>query len=356
MTSCLRDPIMPDDYEQIAKDMLPKELYDYIAGGAGREISVANNRSQFDRYLIRPNVLSGIDNVCTCFTIDGHKYSLPVMVAPMGIAKICHPNAENEVLLACQSKNVNYISSTMSSTALEDMLPSRENHWFQLYVMSDHGLTMELLHRAEVAGCSAIVITVDAPVIAARYKDIRNELFLPKHIYQANLLGVREDKSNNMLKDDLFMKALSWDHIRTIVAASKLPVYLKGLFCSESSMTACDIGVRGIIVSNHGGRQLDGTISLLECLRELSKVKRQLKLGIDGGIRSGRDIFIALSMGADFTLIGRPIYWALAANGSSAIMNYFNMITQQLHEVMLLAGVQNLKDLSSFADRISEGV
>jgi len=233
----------------------------------------------------------------------------------------------------------------MSSTPLENITQTDTNyHWFQLYFMKDAGVTKSLVQRAERAGCKAIVITVDMPFMAVRLRDLRECFIMPENIKLANLSEDILDQSDKPLKDDLFCKNISWNMIGDVCKSTKLPVYLKGIFDYKDALFALDYGVAGLIISNHGGRQLDGTINPLDSLRMLFEKNTTLNIGIDGGIRSGRDIFVALSLGADFVLIGRPIYWALASGGVEHVKNLIMLIKNQLREVMHLSGVCSISD------------
>ncbi len=341
------DYLTAQDFELAAKKILSDESYHFIAGGSGRELSVANNLRQYDDYLIKPNHFSSDDKVDLSLALHSSKYDMPIMVAPMGLAKLCHQEGEACVYSACASLGVNYISSMMSSIRLEDIaVTDSRYHWFQLYPMKDIALTRSLVRRAEQAGCQAIVITVDMPVMAIRLRDLRNRFTVPEYIRFSNLPENVLNQSNKSLKDDLFCKKLSWAMVSDICESTKLPVYLKGIFDSEEALFAVDYGVSGLIISNHGGRQLDGTINPLDSLTMVAKhVKNTVKLGIDGGIRSGRDAFIALLLGADFVLIGRPIYWALASGGAENVKRLLILMKQQLYETVYLSGICSIGDI-----------
>jgi 4-hydroxymandelate oxidase len=336
------------DIEQYAKSRLNKEIYDFIAGGARSEITLENNNAIYSKYALMPKILSGVRSINLSNHIDNTKYAVPFMVAPMALAKLCHMDGEIAIASACKKMNVNFISSSMSSIPLEDIAVNSSNSlWFQLYPFSDLKITQDLINRAEKAGFTAVVITIDMPLMAKRLRDFRNKFTLPSRIKFANIepYGKSNDTAYE-LTDSLFHSSLTWEELAEIVSCIKVPVYLKGLFHLSDIDKISKMNIKGIIISNHGGRQLDPSPSALELLPAFDKyINNSMAIGIDGGIRSGKDIFISLALGADFVLIGRPVFWALAAGGQHGIEKLFEIITSELIEIMHLCGVDSISNI-----------
>lgn len=343
----LNNLFLSEDYQLAAKKYLSKEIYDFIVGGSGNELSVKHNLMQFQQYQINPKILTGIETVSTEYEYNDIQYDLPLMISPMGIAKICHSNGEQEILSACEQARINYSISCMASTHLSAFSFTRIQPWFQLYPLKDERASLKLVKVAEKMGCSALIITVDAPIIAKRYKDVKNKFALPTGVSQVNLaFNDVEHKEHSVMCDEMFIKALDWSHINKIAKETSLPIYLKGIFDLGSIKKIQALGLKGIIISNHGGRQLDGVLSPITCLANIMKYKGNLHIGLDGGIRCGRDIFISLALGAHFVMVGRPIYWALSVGGKEAIVQYLMQLKQQFKEIMFLSGIQSLAELS----------
>jgi (S)-2-hydroxy-acid oxidase len=341
-----------DELEKQAQGILDKGTYDYIAGGAGNEWGLNNNQQSFSNYQIVPRVLQGTNEVNTSLKIFGTSIPSPVIIGPCAFHKlVCH---DGEVVTAKAAAKVEAIMtlSTMSSCALEEVAEScNSSKWFQLYIYKDRNLTTELIKRAENAGYQAIVVTVDVPAMGMRLRDIKNKFSLPKEVEAANFrqtdLSKLSDKTQGSkvkdYTDQQFDSSLSWDTIDWLYSVTNLPIILKGILNPEDALEAIRHNISGIIVSNHGGRQIDSVISSVDALADIFQViQNKVPLILDSGIRSGEDIFKAIALGANAVMIARPVMWALAIGGEEAVISVLQKLQEELTLTMRLTGCQSL--------------
>ena len=340
-------PLTIDEFEAIARERMERSAYDYYAGGSGEERTLAANREAFNRIPLRPRVLIDVSAIDTRTTILGQPLDLPVMLAPTAFNRLAHADGEMAAARAARSAGTIMINSTLSTCALEDVSIACDGPlWFQLYVYKDRSFTQELVARAETAGCRALVLTVDTPLLGRRYRDVRNNFALPEGITMKNFEAAMTNaarwgahSSFSSYVHDLFDATLSWKAVEWLRTQTRLPIVVKGIMTEEDAHLAVDAGVNGIVVSNHGGRQLDGAPASIEALPEVvAAVAGRAEVLMDGGIRRGTDVLKALALGARAVCIGRPYLWALAANGEAGVRDVLRILKDELELAMALSG------------------
>lgn len=345
-----------NDFEVFARDKISESAYDYFRGGADDEITLLENSSAYKNIFLKYRVLRDVSNVDTSASFLGIKLSMPVLIAPTAFHKLAHPEGEIAVSKAASSEGIIMILSTLSNSDMEDVVNENDKMvMFQLYVYKDREITRELIQRAESAGMKAIVLTVDTPYIGKREKDIRNRFTLPEHLSVKNLLPVSKDKfpvvDNSGLAGYVSSHldpSLSWKDIDWIKSVSKLPLVIKGIGCSEDALLSVENGADGIVVSNHGGRQLDTCRATIDVLPEIAEsVSDKIEILIDGGIRKGTDVIKALALGAKAVLIGRPVIWGLAYDGEKGVKDVLNILRNEITLAMALCGVDKVKNINN---------
>ena len=337
------NPINLFDYEILAKERLPSAFWDYYQGGSEDEITLRANRKAFEHVRFRPRVLIDVNTIDLCCTVQGVPISFPLLIAPTAFHCLAHPEGECATAQAASNAGTILVASTFATRRLEEIATvSKGTLWLQLYVYRDLEITKELVRRAEAAGYRAIVLTVDAPRLGRRERDIRNTFTLPSEMQIANFAP--EICSQGYIPEPAI---ITWDTVDWLCSLTSLPIILKGILTAEDAMIAMQYRISGIIVSNHGGRQLDSTISSLDALPDIaSALAEKCEIYLDGGIRRGTDILKALALGADAVLIGRPVLWGLAVNGAIGVQHVLSLLYQELALAMALAGCTTLKDIS----------
>lgn len=362
-----------DDLGREAARYLPKPVSDFIDGGAGSETTMRRNREALDGVELVPRSLRDVGDIDLTSRVLGGGSSLPIVLGPTGGTRATRSGGELEVARAAAAKGVPYTSATFANTTLEELAAAGPStRWFQLYVFRDRELTRELILRARAASYTALVVTVDTPVVGKRPRDLRNGFTLPLSIGIGTLLegarhpawsmqflrgpmltipnlgarGVRvpveHDPSSQMTVDP----ALTWADISWILETWEGPLVVKGLMAVADARDAAAVGASGIVVSNHGGRQLDGAAPTLDALpRIVDAVGEQLEVMFDSGIRSGADIVRALALGAKTVLIGRAYLYGLAAGGEAGVRRAIEILEAELRETMALLGVASLAEL-----------
>ncbi|TMW62257.1 hypothetical protein Poli38472_009750 [Pythium oligandrum] len=352
-------PINVLEYEEYAKEYLPKNAYDYYASGADEMVSLRENREAFKRLVLRPRVLRDVSNMSIRTTVLGQEITSPVCIAPTAMQRMAHPDGEIASTRASGKTGNCYILSTLSTTSLEDVAEANPSglRWYQLYVFKDRDITLQLVRRAEKAGYKAIVLTVDTPLLGHREADVRNHFSLPGHLQLANFAKVGGDHAHGVkgLGDSglaqyvssLFDLTLNWEDVKWLKSITKLPVVVKGVLTAEDAAIAVEMGCEAILVSNHGARQLDGVSATIDALPEIvAAVKGRAEVYLDGGIRRGTDVFKALALGARAVFIGRPVLWGLAHSGEAGVLNVLKILDAELKHAMLFAGTARLADVS----------
>ena len=326
------EPINISDYEALARARMEPANWDFYAGGSDDEVTLRANRKAFERIRLRPRVLVDV-NVCDVHTtVLGTPVSMPILIAPTAYHGLAHPEAECATAQAAGEAGTLMIASTVSNRSMEEIAAVTSSPlWFQLYTFGGWQSSEMLVRRAEAAGFRAIVLTVDLPRLARRERDIRNNFNLPSRLREANLTD------ENVAEETPF--SLTWESLAWLRGLTTLPILLKGILTAEDAKLAVEQGIEGIIVSNHGGRQLDTTLASIEALPEVVEaVSGRCEVYMDGGVRRGTDVLKALALGARAVLVGRPILWGLVANGAAGVRHVLELLRAELELAMVLSG------------------
>ena len=364
-----------NDLKILAKKRLPKMFYDYVDSASYTESTYTENETDFNKIKLRQRVARDISSSKLSKEFFGKEYQLPFGFSPCGMGGMLYPDGEILVAKVCENKGIPYILSTMSICSIEQVAEkTSEPFWFQLYVMKDKKFVENLIKRAQDAKCHALVLTMDLPILAQRHKDIKNGLSAPPRLTLnsiiqvlkkpkwclkmmstsnktfGNILGHVEgvDDLSSIVKwtDKQFDPGLSWEYVKWIRKLWKGPIILKGILDKDDIKIANNLDIQGIIVSNHGGRQLDGTISSIMALKNvISDVSPNLEVFFDGGIRSGKDIVKALAMGAKGVFMGRPYLYGLGSLGQPGVEKVIEILVKELNTTLLLAGETDVNDL-----------
>jgi 4-hydroxymandelate oxidase len=349
------DPINLAEFEEAARVRLTREAYDYYAGGANDETTLRRNRDAWSETALHYPVLRDVSSRDTSTTILGEKISFPVMVAPTAFHRMACAEGECAAARAAGRAGTTMVVSTLSTTTIEDIAAAATGPlWFQLYVYKDRGATTALIRRAEAAGCRALVLTVDAQVWGRREADVRNNFRLPDGLTVANLADYAKDMFPAGIPgsglaayvSQMLDPSLSWKDLAWLREQTKLPILLKGIVRPDDAKLAVEHGADGVIVSNHGGRQLDTAPATIEALpRVVDAVGGKIPVLIDGGVRRGTDVVKALALGAQAALIGRPILWGLAADGEEGAYRVLELLKAEFDLAMALCGARTVCEI-----------
>ncbi|WP_103353050.1 alpha-hydroxy acid oxidase [Amycolatopsis sp. CA-128772] len=340
------------EFEAAARERLDPAHYDYFAGGAQDEITLRENETAYQRLRLLPRVLRGSDKRDLAVTLLGTPSSMPILVAPTAFHRLAHPDGELATARAAARAGTIMIVSMAATTAIEDIAAAAPDLglWFQLYLQPDLEFTEAIVRRAEAAGVKAFVVTVDSPVLGRRDRDDRNAFHdLPPGLAVENLRDIGENRSGGTASHvrDIVMSALNWDHIAWLRSKTKLPVLIKGVLHAEDARLAVHHGVAGIVVSNHGGRQLDTVPATIDVLPEIAAaVGGAVPVLLDGGIRRGTDVVKALALGADAVGVGRPVVWGLAAGGREGVTQVLELLRADFDQALALCGGRHPADLT----------
>ena len=341
------------DYAEAARSHLSKMMYDFVAGGALDELTLRENHEAYDRIKLQYRVLRGVGELDLSTTILGHKISLPILLAPTGSQKLVHPDGEIAVRGAADRVQTIMMLATTATTAMADVFAAGSfPMWFQLFWLKDFDFTMDIVARAEAIGFGAIVLTVDSPVFGVREQDLRNRFELPENLLYENLPADQAEQiaSSNVAEfmNRYWKPSISWQDVEKLSAHTKLPVLLKGICHPADARLAIEHGVSGLIVSNHGGRQLDSAPATIDVLpRIVAAVEDRIPILVDGGIRRGSDVLKAIALGAKAVAIGRPMLWGLAVKGQSGVEDVLQILRRELETAMALCGCTTIADISS---------
>jgi len=344
-------------YEQLAKEHLSQMAFDYYSSGAWDEVTLRDNLAAFTRVKLRPKMLVDVSKINLTTQVLGESLQLPLLIAPMAFQCLADPEGEIATALAAEIAGVGMVLSTLATKSLEEVATVANGlQWFQLYIHKDQGLTQALVQRAYTAGYKAICLTVDAPMLGKRERDQRNEFTLPPGLYPANLtnisgLDIPQAPGESGLLTYFAQQinpAVTWKDLEWLQSLSPLPLVVKGILRADDAVRAVEYGAQAIVVSNHGGRQLDGAIASLDALPDIiAAVDGKAEVLLDGGIRRGTDILKALAYGAKAVLIGRPVLWGLAVAGKIGVSHIISLLQDELNLAMALSGCASLGDIDS---------
>ena len=340
--------VMVEELAPLARERMAPAAWDYVDGGAWDEISLAENVASWREVRLRPRVLVDVGRVDPSTEFLGRRAALPLATAPMAAHGLAHADAELATARAAAAAGVPFTLSTMSSRSIEEVAAAvpGADLWFQLYTQAQPGLSRQLVERAARAGYRAIVLTVDLPVLGYRGRDVRNGFDLAVPL--GNFAGGRaaEDVGGLGALDGPSSRTITWQDVAEIATWSALPLVLKGILTAEDARRAVEMGVAGIIVSNHGARQLDRTVTPLAALPEVvAAVGGRAEVWVDGGIRRGLDMAIACAIGARGVLVGRPLLWGIAAAGEAGAGRVLAILRDELVRAMALLGAPTVADL-----------
>lgn len=335
-----------DAFESPARQRMQGSAFDYVAGGSWNETTLAENDAAWRRFRFVPRVLTDIRSIDVGGAFLGRPSSLPIAVAPMAAQRLAHPDGEAAMARAATAAGIPMIVSTSSSLAIEETAAAAPEGdlLFQLYLIQDLAYTRALVERAAAAGYRAIVLTVDLLVFGYRERDRRNGFILPRMPNVEGAGGASRGRYRGL--DDQRAIGLTWADLATIRSWTGLPLILKGILSPDDARMAVEHGVDAVIVSNHGGRQLDRSLSTAQALEGVvTAVAGRAEVWVDGGIRRGLDVAIALSLGASAVLVGRPFYWALAAGGQPGVERAIAILREELELALPLLGSASMADL-----------
>jgi 4-hydroxymandelate oxidase len=345
------------DYETAASAKLHKMVYDYYASGAHDEITLRDNHVAYDRIKLKYRVLRDISRRTLSTNVLGEQVSMPVLIVPTAFQRMAHPDGEVATARAAGAVGTIMVLSTLSNSSIEEVVSAASGPvWFQLYVYKDREATAGLVHRAEDAGCKAIVVTVDALLWGRRERDVRNRFQLPEGLSVKNLMPAGKEQFPKEVADSglaaymasMIDQSLTWKVTEWLRSITHLPVLIKGVIRADDAVKAVDHGASGIIVSNHGGRQLDTSPATVEVLPEIvSAVADKIEVLIDGGIRRGTDVVKAIALGAKAVLVGRPILWGLAVDGEQGVARVLEILRNEFDLAMGLCGCSSVNQIQS---------
>ena len=344
-------------YEEAARALLTPAIYDYYAGGAEDERTLRWNEAAFRQFALRPRVLVDVGRIDPSVELLGDRLAYPVLLAPTAFQRLAHPDGELATARAAAAAGTVFVSSTLSTFTIEEIAAATQRLWLQLYVFRDRAITRSLVERAEAAGCQAISLTVTVPVQGNRERDAHNRFALPAGIEMANFTGLRQSRFPeaeasrlNAFIDEEFDPSLSWRDVEWLRSITKLPIVLKGIMAPEDGVLAVEHGVAAVVVSNHGGRQLDsGEPTLFALPRIADAIGGRIPVLMDGGVRRGTDVVKALCLGATAVMIARPYLWGLAIGGQRGVADVLGLLRAEVERTLALLGRPTISALERSA-------
>ena len=347
------DIVCLDDYQRYAKEFLAHDIYEYITAGTADEQTLNRNRAAFSNIELKPRLLRDFSIATTQTSLLGHQLAHPFLLAPLGYQQLCHASGELATAMAADAMNTAMVVSTLATASLEDI--AAQTHapkWFQLYFQPQREDSAALIARAEAAGYSAIVVTVDAPLSGLRNRAQRAGFELPPEIQAVNISPVHNApvpklKGQNPILKQLMALAPQWQDLAWLKQQTQLPIIIKGVINPDDAVQLVDIGMDGIIVSNHGGRCLDGLPASIDALPAIRRaVGDDFPILLDSGIRRGSDIIKAIALGANAVLIGRPQAFSLAVAGALGVAHMLRLLKEELEITMALCGCPHIADIN----------
>jgi 4-hydroxymandelate oxidase len=349
-------PLNLEAYEAAAREALSQMFYDYIAGGAADEITLRSNRTAFERIALKPRVLVDVSQINMTSELLGTTLEMPVLVAIMATHRLCHEDGEKATARAAHNMGIIPMIGTLSNYTIDEVRAVSDGPmWFQLYAYKDMGINRAIIEQGVAGGAEALVVTVDTPYIGRRERDLRNQLTIPPELVTGHLRNLplpatqepAKGAANIFRSYDLRSQSMTWKDLATFRDMARgMPLVLKGILTPEDAKLAVEYGVDAIIVSNHGGRQLDTAIPSIDALPDVvDAVAGRIPVLLDGGIRRGTDVIKALAFGARAVLIGRPALWGLAVNGEAGVQHVLELLRGEIELAMALCGKTSLDDL-----------
>lgn len=346
------------DFEDFAITYLPKNALDYYRSGANDEQTLDDNREAFKRLRLYPRILRDVSMRDMSTTVLGQRLPYPIAIAPTAMQRMAHPDGEVATARAASAMGTGMILSSWSTRSIEEVAEASGNglRWFQLYVYRDRDVTRDIVKRAEKAGYKAIFVTVDTPMLGKRLADMRNKFSLPEPYRLANFTvktnrgGVQGSSSSGLSEyvASLIDPSLSWKHIEWLKTITSLPIILKGVLTAEDAREAAAHNLAGVVVSNHGARQLDGVPSTIDALPEVADALKGtgLEVYLDGGVRTGTDVLKAIALGARAVFVGRPALWALTCNGEAGVKRMLEILKDEFSLAMALTGTTSISEIT----------
>jgi isopentenyl diphosphate isomerase/L-lactate dehydrogenase-like FMN-dependent dehydrogenase len=330
------------DFEPVARERMDPGAYDYVAGGAWDEVSLLESVDAWHRYRFVPRVLGDLDQIDPSGSFLGRRAALPVAVAPMAFQELAHPLGELATVAGAAAGGVPYCLSTAASRTIEEVAAAAPDaeRWFQLYFVQSFDLTRELVERAATAGYRALVVTVDLPVLGYRDRDRRSGFVVPRRVNVPESADAPAGAPGGPAEEEPLV--LTWADLERIRSWSTMPLVVKGILSDADAGRAADMGVDALVVSTHGARQLDRVIATADALPGIvDTVGGRCEIWVDGGIRRGLDVLVALAIGATGVLVGRPLYWALATAGQDGVERALAILREEITIALPLIGVSS---------------
>jgi 4-hydroxymandelate oxidase len=343
----LSDFLTLAEFEPAARQTMAHAVYEYVVGGAGDEISLRANQAAFDKIFLLPRVLRKVVPVDVTTTLFGRQLPTPILLAPVAYQGLMHPEGELATVRGAGAVGVPFVVSTNTNTPIEDLAAAASAPlWFQLYVQNDRGFTRALVQRVEAAGCQALCVTVDTPALGLRLRQLRAQFRLPPGTTLPHCYDLRSDPAS--ISDPGAYSNVTWRDIDWLRSICKMKLLLKGVLHPQDAEEALQHDVDGIIVSNHGARNLDSIVPTIEALPAIAeRVAGRLPVLVDGGIRRGTDIIKCLARGANVALIGRPYAFALSVGGADGVTRCLRLLQAELEYALALVGAASIAELDS---------
>lgn len=342
------DIVCLDDYQRYAKEFLAHDIYEYIAAGVADEHTLHRNRSAFANIELKPRLLRDFSSASTQTTLLGHNLAHPFLLAPLGYQQLCHASGELATAIAADAMDTAMVVSTLATASLEDIAAQTDApKWFQLYFQPQRADTSTLIARAEAAGYTAIVVTVDAPLSGLRNRAQRAGFQIPPEIEAVNISPAQKLTGQNAILQQLMAMAPQWQDLAWLKQQTQLPIIIKGVINPDDAVQLAHMGMDAIIVSNHGGRCLDGLPASIDALPAIrDALGSDFPILLDSGIRRGSDIIKAIALGANAVLIGRPQAFALAVAGALGVAHMLRLLKEELEITMALCGCAQIADIN----------
>jgi 4-hydroxymandelate oxidase len=346
-------------FEPLARKRLSKMAYDYVRSGGADEISMRENRAGFERLRLSPSVLVDVSEINTRVNLFGGEFESPILLAPVAYHRLYHAEGEIGTARGASAAGAGFVVSTFTTTAIDDIARNTQRPiWFQLYVQRDRGFTKDMVQRAVASGCKAVCLTVDTPVLGNRYGQL--SFGLPKELECVHLRGLTlsgpgvsqatqgHKTQRSSIYDTLFDPSFNWNDLEWLRSVAGVPVILKGVLSAEDGRLAVSCGADGVIVSNHGGRNLDTVPATIDALpRVVEAVAGRIPVMLDSGIRRGTDVLAALALGAKAVFIGRPYIYGLALGGARGVERVISILRDELERAMALTGRRSIEEIDA---------